>query len=50
MVNRFGVVLYRLFFKDYTEKVWGRSPENISADWGKQRIKGLSSPKPSFPL
>lgn len=45
MVNRFGVVLYRLFFKDYTEKVWGRSPENISADWGKQRIKGLSLSK-----
>lgn len=39
------MVLYQLFFKDYTEKVWGRSPENISADWGKQRIKGLSLSK-----
>ena len=48
MVNRFGVVLYQLFFKDYTEKVWGRSPENISADWGKQRIKGLSLSKAIF--
>jgi protoporphyrinogen oxidase len=42
MVNRFGYELYQMFFEDYTEKVWGRHPSQISADWGKQRIKGLS--------
>ncbi len=42
MVNRFGTPLYRMFFEKYTEKVWGRSPEAISASWGAQRIKGLS--------
>lgn len=41
-INRFGKVLYEMFFKKYTEKVWGRSPKEISADWGKQRVKGLS--------
>ena len=41
-INRFGKKIYEMFFKDYTEKVWGRSPKNISADWGKQRVKGLS--------
>lgn len=41
-INRFGVVLYRLFFKDYTEKVWGVPCERISAEWGAQRIKGVS--------
>jgi len=40
--NRFGSKLYELFFKDYTQKVWGRSCEEIGADWGAQRIKGLS--------
>lgn len=44
-INRFGSVLYELFFKDYTTKVWGRSPKKISADWGKQRVKGLSIKK-----
>ena len=42
MVNRFGRVLYELFFESYTEKVWGRHPRNISKEWGEQRIKGLS--------
>jgi protoporphyrinogen oxidase len=41
-INRFGDRLYRTFFKDYTEKVWGVSCEEISAEWGAQRIKGLS--------
>lgn len=41
-INRFGKVLYEMFFEDYTEKVWGRSPKYISADWGKQRVKGVS--------
>lgn len=42
MINRFGKPLYKMFFRDYTAKVWGRSPKDISADWGEQRIKGLS--------
>ena len=42
MVNRFGQRLYETFFRDYTTKVWGRSPQEIGADWGSQRIKGLS--------
>lgn len=42
LINRFGVRLYRTFFKDYTEKVWGRDCSDISAEWGAQRIKGLS--------
>jgi protoporphyrinogen oxidase len=41
-VNRFGDRLYRTFFKDYTEKVWGVPCQEISAEWGAQRIKGLS--------
>jgi protoporphyrinogen oxidase len=41
-VNRFGQRLYRTFFKDYTEKVWGVPCTDISAEWGAQRIKGLS--------
>jgi len=41
-INRFGRPLYEMFFKDYTEKVWGRSPDRISAAWGAQRVKGLS--------
>lgn len=41
-INRFGKVLYSMFFEKYTEKLWGRSPKNISADWGAQRVKGLS--------
>ena len=41
-INRFGDKLYRLFFKDYTEKVWGVPCTKISAEWGAQRIKGIS--------
>lgn len=41
-VNRFGKVLYTMFFEKYTEKLWGRHPSQISADWGSQRVKGLS--------
>ena len=41
-INRFGRVLYSMFFEGYTEKLWGRHPSNISADWGAQRTKGLS--------
>ncbi len=41
-INRFGKVLYSMFFEGYTEKVWGRHPSQISADWGSQRVKGLS--------
>jgi protoporphyrinogen oxidase len=44
-INRFGNRLYRTFFKDYTEKVWGVPCEEISAEWGAQRIKGLSVAK-----
>jgi protoporphyrinogen oxidase len=44
-VNRFGDRLYRTFFKDYTEKVWGVPCDSISAEWGAQRIKGLSVTK-----
>ena len=42
MINRFGQKLYETFFRDYTTKVWGRTPQQIGADWGSQRIKGLS--------
>lgn len=41
-INRFGQELYLTFFKDYTEKVWGKPCSEIAADWGAQRIKGLS--------
>lgn len=44
-INRFGKELYLTFFKDYTEKVWGISCKEISAEWGSQRIKGLSISK-----
>ncbi len=40
--NQFGERLFRIFFKTYTEKVWGMSCDDISADWAAQRIKGLS--------
>ena len=42
VVNRFGRVLFEIFFKTYTEKVWGMPTHEISADWAAQRIKGLS--------
>jgi protoporphyrinogen oxidase len=41
-INRFGKELYLTFFKDYTEKVWGFKCNEISKDWGAQRVKGLS--------
>ena len=41
-INRFGRPLYEMFFEDYTEKVWGVHPSKIGADWGSQRVKGLS--------
>ena len=42
LINRFGRELYLTFFKSYTEKVWGTPCNTISAEWGAQRIKGLS--------
>ena len=41
-INHFGKVLYSMFFEKYTEKLWGRHPKEISADWGAQRVKGVS--------
>ncbi len=41
-ISRFGGELYRTFFRSYTEKVWGVPCDQISAEWGAQRIKGLS--------
>lgn len=40
--NQFGEKLYSIFFKTYTEKVWGMPCDEMSADWAAQRIKGLS--------
>ncbi|MEO0870718.1 MAG: NAD(P)/FAD-dependent oxidoreductase, partial [Pseudomonadota bacterium] len=40
--NQFGHKLYSIFFKTYTEKVWGMPCDEMSADWAAQRIKGLS--------
>ena len=45
LINRFGRQLYLTFFKSYTEKVWGVPCDQISAEWGAQRIKGLSIKK-----
>ena len=42
LINRFGRELYLTFFKSYTEKVWGTPCDQISPEWGAQRIKGLS--------
>ncbi|MEO8174338.1 MAG: NAD(P)/FAD-dependent oxidoreductase, partial [Sediminibacterium sp.] len=42
VVNQFGRRLFNIFFKTYTEKVWGIPCNQISADWAAQRIKGLS--------
>ncbi len=44
-INRFGRELYETFFESYTEKVWGLPCSQISAEWGAQRIKGLSITK-----
>jgi protoporphyrinogen oxidase len=45
VTNRFGRVLFDIFFKTYTEKVWGLPTSEISADWAAQRIKGLNLTK-----
>ena len=42
VVNQFGHKLFSIFFKTYTEKVWGMPTDEMSADWAAQRIKGLS--------
>jgi len=42
VINHFGRKLYSMFFKSYTEKVWGISCKEIGADWAAQRIKGLN--------
>ncbi len=44
-INRFGKELYLIFFKDYTEKVWGIPCNKIKPEWGAQRIKGLTVTK-----
>ncbi len=44
-INRFGKELYNTFFRDYTTKVWGITPDHISPEWGAQRVKGLSISK-----
>jgi len=44
-INRFGRELYLIFFKDYTEKVWGVPCNRVKPEWGAQRIKGLSISK-----
>ena len=41
--NQFGKKLYSIFFKTYTEKVWGMPCDEMSADWAAQRIKGLAA-------
>lgn len=41
-INRFGRKLYSMFFEGHTMKLWGRHPREISADWGAQRVKGIS--------
>lgn len=42
LINRFGKQLYLMFYKSYSEKVWGVPCSEISAEWGAQRVKGLS--------
>ena len=41
-INRFGNKLYKIFFKDYTTKLWGIEPSKIDSSWGSQRVKGIS--------
>ncbi len=41
-INRFGKKLYQIFFRDYTEKLWGIAPSKIDSSWGSQRVKGVS--------
>ena len=42
MINRFGRVLYELFFEGYTQKVWGIHPSMLPKEWGEQRIRKIS--------
>lgn len=44
-INRFGHEIYKMFFKDYTKKVWGKACKDISAEWGRQRVKSLNVPE-----
>lgn len=44
-INRFGKQLYKMFFRDYTTKLWGRTPSEIDSSWGSQRVKGVSIKK-----
>lgn len=46
--NRFGDELFKTFFKSYTEKVWGVSTDDLSADWASQRIQNFSLPRAVF--
>lgn len=48
VTNRFGALLFRIFFKTYSEKVWGMPCTEISADWAAQRIKDLSLSRAIF--
>ncbi len=48
ITNRFGSRLFDMFFKTYTEKVWGIACDKISADWAAQRIKGFSLSQAMF--
>jgi protoporphyrinogen oxidase len=48
VTDRFGRRLYRIFFKTYTEKVWGISCDKIQADWAAQRIQGMSLKRAVF--
>jgi protoporphyrinogen oxidase len=48
VTNKFGSRLFSIFFKTYTEKVWGISCQELSADWSAQRIKGFSLSKAIF--
>ena len=41
-INRFGKKLYSMFFEHYTENLWGRHPSQMTAEWGAQRVKGVS--------
>ncbi|MBT4277582.1 NAD(P)/FAD-dependent oxidoreductase [Candidatus Falkowbacteria bacterium] len=42
VTNRFGKRLFKIFFKSYTEKLWGIGTKELSSDWARQRIQGLS--------
>ncbi|MCK4265293.1 NAD(P)/FAD-dependent oxidoreductase [Candidatus Babeliales bacterium] len=48
VINKFGKRLFNIFFKTYTEKVWGIPCNKISSDWASQRIKGFSMSKAIF--